>query len=91
MKKIYYRLILIIFLCLAFYANAGVFAYENKMPIEDELLQLDYFKNNFQKSSVEEKTPITDELLNPNLYKFSTILELSTPPSTIFPSISLSL
>lgn len=69
MKKIYYRLILIMFLCLAFFTNAKAFAYGNKIQIEDELLQSDYFKNNSQKTSVKKKTPITDELLNPELYK----------------------
>ena len=65
MKRNYYKLILIIFLCLTFFINAKVYA----DSIEEELLQNNSFKNYQETSSKIQNNPITDELLNPDLYK----------------------
>ena len=69
MKNFYHKLILIMLLLLTFFANAGVFAHGKEVPIEDELLQNDFFKNHAQASIKKDNTPITDELLNSTLYK----------------------
>ena len=65
MKKIHYKLTLIIILCLTFFINAKVYA----DSIEDELLHNDFIKNNQRISANIQNSPITDELLNPDLYK----------------------
>ena len=67
MKDIYYKLISIFLLCLI--TNVRVFAGENKVQIEDELLQDDSFKYHAQTSTKKDNAPITDELLNSTLYK----------------------
>lgn len=64
MKHKYCRLILIIFLCMAFITNVRVFARENKAPIEDEILQNESFNNHAQSSTKKTDTKIDDELLN---------------------------
>lgn len=69
MKNTYYNLISIMFLSLTLFTNAKVFAHENEIPIKDELIQNNSFKDDAQKSVKEVNTPITDELLNPSLYK----------------------
>ena len=61
MINIYFRLILIMTLCLAFSINAKVSA----DSIEEELLQNSYNETSISKPN----SQITDELLNPNLYK----------------------
>ncbi len=71
MRNICFKLILTIFLCLAFCAEVKVFAVENKVRIEDELLQNDSFKSQTKISKKKINAPITDELLNPALYENS--------------------
>ena len=45
MTNKYFKLISIMFLCMAFFANTKAFSHENKSQIEDELLQSDYLIN----------------------------------------------
>jgi hypothetical protein len=54
---------------MAFFTNTSVFALENKVSINDELLQYDSIKNSAQISKKKINTPIVDELLNTASYK----------------------